>query len=373
MSSVSRKKVLLIHHSDSLGGAGVSLLNTYKMLKDDYDVNVYLPHIKSQLAQFFKQQDVPIKAFGEKVGMISSYSGGPNEYSRTFLKNLLQINKTRKKLQQIIEHEKPDFVAVNSMTLTWAGKIIQKNNIKSLCFIRETYINSFGMKYICYCLDNYFDGIIFISDFDKKKFMSKAPYVEVIRNSIDIGDYSLNLSRKQSCDFLGINKESFNILFVGGTSELKGWSVIIKAFKELEGYNVNLIIAGSIDNNKAIANHKIKYIGEQKNMSIVYKASDVLVFPSTSPHQARPAFEAGMMKLPVIISDFEETHENIKNQVNGLTFKPGDHNDLAKKIFKLYADNDLRLKLGEENFHHTMRYHGFKNNKKKMLEFFAKI
>lgn len=364
---IKRKKILLFHHCDGLGGAGISLFNTYKMLKEEYEVKVYLPHYSSQLENYFKNHNAKINTINDNVGMISSYSGGPKVFSRTFVNNLVKIIDTRKVLQSIIKSEKPDVVAVNSMTLAWAGKLIQRNGIKSLCFIRETYVDNLGMRFIQHSLNKWFDGVIFISEHDKKKFKCKAPVVGTVRDSVHMTDYLIDLTRSQACETLGIDSESFNILFVGGTSELKGWTVVTKAIKKLMHYNINLIVAGRLIKSEMVINDRIKYIGEQSNMPIVYRASDILVFPSTSPHQARPAFEAGFMGLPVIISDFEETREQIQNEVNGLTFKYSNSDDLAKKILKLYEDREFSQKLGQANKEHAARFHEFENCKQTLL------
>lgn len=363
-----KKKILLIHHSDSIGGAGISLINTYKKLRDDYEVIVYIPHLNSDLEDYCKVNGVEIRAFCDNVGMISSYSGGPKILTRTFIKNSLKIINTKKKLKSILDKEKPDVVAVNSMTVAWAGKLAKKCGIKCVCFVRETYVDNLVMKYIQKLLDKYFDGVVFITEYDKNKFKCKAPVIGVVPDCIDIKIYQTRITKEQACQKLGIDKDTFNVLYVGGTSELKGWSVIAKSLEMLDNHNIILVVAGKLDERKIIYNKRIKYIGLQSEMLLVYRACDVLVFPSTSPHQARPAFEAGVMGLPVIISDFDETRENIRNYVNGLTFTPGSSSDLKDKILKLYNDKELLLKLGQANKAHSIRTHGFENCKQKLLD-----
>jgi glycosyltransferase involved in cell wall biosynthesis len=370
---MNKEKIIILHHCDALGGAGISLLNVYKMLKENYDIKVYLPHNNSQLADFYKKQGVEVYAINGEVGMISAYSGGIKVLSRTFIKNLLKTKKTKKILQQVINHEKPDIVAVNSMTLAWAGKLIQKNNVKSLCFVRETYINNLGMRYIQHCLDRWFNGVIFISKYDFNKFNCKAPITGIVSNCIHKEDYSIDLSRKKACDELEIDNDAFNVLFVGGTDELKGWLVIANALEKLEKYNINLVVAGGLVESKVVKSDKIKYIGLQSEMCKVYRACDVLAFPSTSPHQARPAFEAGMMGLPVIISDFEETRENVQDRINGLTFTPSNSYDLSCKILTMFKDKELCRKLGQENYKHALQFHEYENCKKILLDLVNKF
>lgn len=360
--------MIILHHCDDLGGAGISLLNIFNMLKEKYDCKVYVPHQDSKIAKYLKKYDVTLNAINDDVGMISSYSGGPKVFSRTFAKNFLEIKETKNSLQHIIDQEKPDIVAVNSMTLAWAGKLIQKNGAKSICFVRETYINNLGMGYIKFCLDRWFNAVIFISEFDKKVFKCKAKVQDVVHNCLQPKDYRTDLNREEACRYLNIENNFFNVLFVGGMDELKGWYIIESAMKKLEEYDIRLIVAGNIENKEARDKKNVTFIGLRTDMPHVYKACDVLVFPSTAPHQARPVFEAGILGLPVIISDFEETREFVRDGENGLTFKPNNSEDLALKIEKLYKNKNLREMLGKANRENALKHHEFSKCQEKLLK-----
>lgn len=368
-----KKKIVIIHHCDELGGAGISLFHIYNMLKENYDVKLYVPHIDSEIADFLIKQDIVICAFGDKVGMISSYSGGPKVVSRTFVKNILKTIDTKKYLKRILNQENPDIVAINSMTLAWAGKQIQKSKAKSICFVRETSVNNFGFKYIKHFLNNWFDGVIFISEYDRRNFKCKALFTGVVHDCIDKDNYSIIISREEACRHLNIEKNMFNVLFVGGMDELKGWSVINAAMEKLKNYDIHLVVAGNVKKEKIKEKSNITFIGSRTDMPCVYRACDVLIFPSTSPHQARPVFEAGMMGLPVIISDFEETREFVRNGENGLTILTSNSDDIAEKILKLYVDRELCKKLGQTNQEYAIQFHEFKNCMKTLADIMKKI
>lgn len=361
-------KILLLHHSVELGGAGMSLYSIINMLSGRHEIKIFIPNKDSDLANFLKSKDITIDDKLGEIGMISAYSGGPNTFSRTFINKLLQTRKTRRILVDIIKSEKPDIIAVNSMTTAWVGKLIKKNKVKSICFVRETLTNSLWSKIIKYYLNNFFDGVIFISNFDKKKFSCKAQTTGVVRDCIDINEYSTNLDRNQACKKIGIEPSFFNILFVGGTSILKGWRVILSAMEMLKEYNIKLIVAGNSNIDEFTISQNIEFLGIRSDMNILYRACDVLVFPSVFPHQARPVFEAGFMGLPVIISDFIETKEFVSDMDNGLTFKPMDSRDLADKIVKLYNNKNLCIKLGKQNHEKSKKLHSFESNKEILLK-----
>src|SRR5690606_34401303 len=110
-------------------------------------------------------------------------------------------------------------------------------------------------------------------------------------------------------------------------------------------------------------------VGLLPDVSIGYAATDAVIFPSTSPHQARPVFEAGANGLPIVISDFPETAEIVTHDVNGLAFRPGDASDLAKQISRLYQDSQLVRKLGEANRVSAMRDHNLEIEGPRLLGF----
>ena len=74
---MDKKKLIILHHCDRIGGAGISLLNVYNMLREQYDVTVYVPHGDSEIADLYKKNGIKLGAFNDDVGMISTYSGGP--------------------------------------------------------------------------------------------------------------------------------------------------------------------------------------------------------------------------------------------------------------------------------------------------------
>ena len=89
----------------------------------------------------------------------------------------------------------------------------------------------------------------------------------------------------------------------------------------------DLIIAHKLSN-------QVKFYPPQENMHSFYQACDCLVFPATRPHQARPIFEAGLSRIPVIVTDFKNIRENI-NEESGYLFDNKNHKQLAIIMNKL--------------------------------------
>lgn len=390
-------KILYIHHYGGIGGAGITLLNYSRILGKGNELIVYCPDDLIDMFNYLKEHGIKVKKYNKKPGWISYYSG--SRFGKSFFLGLLNIIRNKKYWENIIIQEDPEIVIVNSMILTPMGKIIKKCNKKAVCVVQETFkdhkISIFNII-LKHLLNNFFDGIIFISNYDLNNARLNKPTQKVINNFVYLD--ACNAETNFSSESAKNRDEPFKILFVGGYSKLKGTHVIIKALNILKDkYNIKLNIYGyknkssskvkehifflqdnyvhKID--KYIEKHNlenyIEYHGVAKNLDEAFQESDVLVFPSTKPHQARPAFEIGLYRKPVIISDFDQTKEFVIDGYNGLCFKPNDHIDLSKKIEQLIIDKNLLKQLGENNYTKTMKYHTNFAMEHLLLEFIDEV
>lgn len=385
-----KKKVLLIHHSGLLGGAGISLYNTWKSLSEDYEVECFVPTDPPDLLNFLKSKGLKPKTFAFRLGKITYYSGGNKAYNLKFWYHALHSLTQIRYWSKVLEKEKPDLVLVNSKVLCWMGMIFKKHNLKSICFVRETIPGNPKriMNFIMKKMLEQFTSVIFLTNYDLKQTNLKSHVRTAISpDFLRVTDYEKKVSRKEACEKLKLKPDSFTILFLGGMDKLKGIEVALKSLILLKNQDVQLVVAGkrNIENElKGIKkiifhlkskqtitfsrnikkiieendiSHKVHFIGIQRNLSDCFTASDVLIFPMILPHQPRPAFEIGVQKKPVIISDFPNIKEIVQNEVNGLTFQPNDEQSLANSILRLKENKELRNLLGDMNYQFTIKYH----------------
>lgn len=381
------KKILFIHHWSTIGGSGISLFNTWKSLQDHYVVVTYIPDNPLSLFEFLSAKGLNSKTYSFTCGQLSYYSGGSSPLKPGFWYSLYNALMQIPYWRKVVKTEQPDIIIVNSKVLCWMGKIFKEK--KSVCIVRETINgnpNNLLNRIMKRLLEN-FTLVSFLSEYDliqtnlKKASTVVSPDFLFSENYVDI------LGKKVACEQLDINENSFNIAFAGGINKLKGIDLALEAMNYLKNENINLIVAGeeidAIINQssnifsfnvfkkvrlrfaknikKYIANNelqdKVKFVGVQKDISILYSASDILIFPMKKPHQARPAFEIGIQKKPVIITDFPNIREFVKDGVNGLTFEPNNPESLAQAILKLKNDRVLLNLLGEANYEFTLEYH----------------
>jgi len=396
---MKKKKILLIHHSGLLGGAGISLYNTWKTLEKKYDVVCYIPNDPPELLNFLKENGLNPQVFKFRLGKLTYYSGGNNLLNPRFWYHALHSFTQIRYWKQILLKESPDLVFVNSKVLCWMGKLVN-GTTKSICFVRETIPGSpksLMNRLMKKMLDD-FTAVAFLSEYDLLQTgLTKASTV-VSPDFLDVDDYKEKNERELACKSLNINPGSFNVLFVGGTDKLKGLDIALNALIRLKDEDINLVIAGKnfgeitgynfkqlidrfkkrkmIKFSKQIKTliekngieNKVNFIGIQKDMSDSFSACDVLIFPMVDPHQARPAFEIGVQKKTVIISDFPNIREFVQHGVNGLTFKPNNPDSLAEAILKIKNNKNLLKTLGNTNYEYTMKYHTEKYAMGRLIE-----
>lgn len=158
-----------------------------------------------------------------------------------------------------------------------------------------------------------------------------------------------------------IKNNTFNFLFIGRLLYDKGIRELILSFNNAfnNNYNINLHIAGGIDDGNPSAISKIElnsYLAKNKN--IIYhnhiddprdliSQSDCVVLPSYREGLPRVMLEALAMSKPVITTDVPGCREIVRNK-NGLLVESKSVESLSTALNKMYnLSNEERAQMGE--------------------------
>lgn len=400
-----KKKILIIHHSGYIGGAGLSLLHILKALKAlSLEVTVYCPDKPDQMVKEIKKIGYKCISDPSTIPIISHFSGSDRFILNYHtIRNILDIIKNLASVKRLIKQVSPDIIAVNSMTLSYVGKIAKSLGINIICFHRETYAKGFlGVRtnYIKKSLSNDFDKVVFISNFDHKESGELKSCTYVVRDKVIMEEFVVGKNDYKD-DILKLSEDAFTILYTGGMSELKGAHVIIEALAKCKS-NIHLIFLqyDGLKNKRRLLNYsgiknklrymfgkdytarvlslidkyqlwnKVHFYPVTNNVAIYFQLCDIVVFPSTSPHQARPIYEAGAACKPIIITDSQNIREFVTDGENGYVFKNGDSSMLADLADKLANNHDLTKLMGNKNYLMTMDKHNFSTLKDELLKVF---
>lgn len=362
--------ILIVHHSDNWGGAGVSLRYLVEMLKDNHNIVLCVPHMGSKISEAFIHFDgIICVSVEQKIPMISAYNGGPSFLTRTFFMDLNGMKKCADSIVEIVRRFRIDYVILNSITLSWLSKPLKKNCIKNLVYIRETkpkfHIGYYLEKRF---IERYADGAIFISEYDYKEMGIKTKHYSIVRDCVKKEEYEFSDPEEWAQKYK-ISFNGFKVLYVGGDNELKGYKYFIDSLDHLDSDDYLYLIAGKVNEDSRIDDYRIKYLGEVFIMPALYSMCDVLVFPAIRGHQARPIFEAGFACKPVIATDFPQICNELINGYNGFVIAPRSSKSIAEKIVALKNNTNVCRELGNHNYEHSVKRHDFINCKQELLSF----
>ena len=372
------KKLLFLHHYNSSVGAGLSFLHILQSLsKEDLDITVCIPKIAGDLDAKIKAMGISV-IYSQSVVPYMHFNGSDMRFlSRRNAKNMCAVRKAKTGVKELIESVNPDIVAVNSLTLFWVGRIAKECKKKSVCFHRETYDKGwFGYRTskMKKELSQYFDRVVFLSNYDINETPKGCGDYVRITDKVDVVKYE-KLNQADCRQQLDLPQNTKLILYAGGVAKLKGPHILLKALakckdedcklvflqyqfqrktgkqrlkyiiKALLGKNLEYRLLKIIDKHKL--QEKIIFRPPTDKVEQYFVACDVVVFPSTKAHQARPAYEAGIAKKPIILTDFDNTREFVDER-NGWLFKNKDFKDLAKCIKDALRGNPIKVQANYE-------------------------
>ncbi len=389
------EKLLLFNMSATIGGAGISFLQYLENIdRTKYEVVVYNNANHPDIADRIESMGIRvIRALNSPV-VFSHFSGADGfALSPIKLLNYFRVLGDGFRIGRVLDKEKPDVVIVNSMTLFWIGRLAYRRGIRAICLHREVYPKGlFGLRtrLIKYGLDHWFSDIAFISMHEQAETAAVHARSRVIFDKVYL-DRFYGIDKYDVRKKLALPCDAYLVLYIGGAVKLKGAHTIIDAMNYIDNKGIKLVFlpcpeapkkktlkdylsvkamaklllgldyAARVGSCYAKSQNKQCFIFKSGTDSIeeYFAACDVIVFPSFAPHQARPIYEAGAARIPVIISDFPHTAEFVTDGVTGFTFKPRDAGALAERTMFVYEikDTDEMRCVLNRNYLNTLRYH----------------
>lgn len=364
-----KKKILYIHHGSGIGGAPLSLLYLIEKL----DKNIYEPKVlfltDSDVIDLYKNKNIVVKVINLKNYLFLHWEPtwykvyNPWRFFRDLWNQLFLVYKVA---FRIFLEEKPDLIHLNSTFLiTWAV-VAKKLNITTILHVRESLAKGyFGLrkKIYGYLIDQYCDKVIAISQDNLKRLELKQNNGIVIYNFVDFKKFDKN---KSYLEILNKNVDDVFVLYMGGQIKYKGFRVVVNCLKYLDS-NIKIIFAGHYKLYQSILKNPVLFyylkqinnssnallVGLSNNIPDLISYSDIILFPSTKPHFARPVIEAFSMGKPVIVSDVEGNDEIVTDGINGLLFKNKSPKDLANKINFLANNGEKRKTFGGNGYNYA--------------------
>lgn len=160
--------------------------------------------------------------------------------------------------------------------------------------------------------------------------------------------------------------ERTGLIFVGNLVEIKGVAFLIQAMAILEARypELRLTVVGDGPDRQTLLElterlqlqDSVRFLGSVPNTRLpdLLRAASVAVMPSLREGLGLVAIEAMGCGCAVVASDLPATRDAVLPGETGLVAKPGDAKDLAEKIDRLLANDELRCALAENGRRHAV-------------------
>ena len=177
-----------------------------------------------------------------------------------------------------------------------------------------------------------------------------------------------------------MDKKKFSIIYVGASSARKGIIYLLKAFKELNLNNSELIIIGKIENEivpiiKKFSSDNIKFIGpkNQNDLCGYYNSSNIFVNCSIEEGLSMVQIQAMACGLPVICTTNSGGEEILEDGKSGFILPIRDVDKLKEKIMHFYENREVISIMGENAQQKAHNFFSWNNYGEKMYDFYKKI
>jgi UDP-glucose:(heptosyl)LPS alpha-1,3-glucosyltransferase len=197
-------------------------------------------------------------------------------------------------------------------------------------------------------------GLVFVSNQLSIEFSSR--YTNIARHHSVIPPgvfFPLALRKREECRHqLNLSNDQIFLLFVANDFERKGLHTLLVAMGKLQpsimlgvvGHSNKLPIFEKQVHKLGLTN-RVKFYGQQEDLSVFYRAADLLVHPTLEDSFGLVVLEAMVQKLPVLVSSSPYCGfiQNLKDEIHVKTIQdPRDSDQLYKLIHRVLNDLPLR-------------------------------
>jgi glycosyltransferase involved in cell wall biosynthesis len=288
---------------------------------------------------------------------------------------------SKKRVAALVAEVKPDLVHLNSVVLVQAALALEELGMPFVWHVRESPsegLLGFRRQWMVNTLKRAPKQSIFISEADRRAWVGGG-IGKVVFNFVDVTEFENAMDTGPEVrSELGIADGAPVVAYLGGIGEVKGYLVLLEALsilrKRFQG--LRCIMPGTIypppsNWKSAIARKTLPIVGGgtlgQKAEALIRRfsledvclrmpgmpsvagflaASDVVAFPSLTPHFARPVIEGAVMGVPAVSSDLDGPRELIDNGHSGVLVRPNDAAALAEGLAELLENDEKRHQMG---------------------------
>jgi len=404
------KRILFVHHGKGIGGAPLTLRAIIRALDRSKFSPCVLCLFESEAAELFRNDGIETR-IAKHIYHLAHTTGiwYPLYLFPIFLFRLLLFPVSVWNAHRFLKENHFDIVHLNSSSLLAVAVAAKLHRIPVLTHILEhLHPGYLGIRRFLFArlLVAFSDTVVFICNADIHAFPS-SPKLHVVYDSIDPDEFNLSNSTGSVASSLTVPKDAQVVGMLGGIQPIKGTLEFVNAAAQIVRQlpNTHFIILGVLPEKKRHSTYsrsidvmrgwlsgarkyrshvlgiagqeslkgKIHLVGSVLDVPSYLAMFNVLVFPSTTPHYARPLIEAGLMKKPVVASRIGGPEEIVSDGVTGFLVTPKEPDELARRIIQLLNDRKLSAQMGEAGYKRALDIFDQRKNVPEIIKFYNKI
>jgi len=407
-----KRRILYIHHGSGrsgIGGAPLSLLYLIRRLDfASYEPVVVCLH-ESVAADLYRQE-----------GWTTIAGLGVTDFAHTSVSwyQLHRFDKIARSLwhqiktvvwvaPRLYREHKPDLVHLNTTSLLGWGIAAKLMNVPVVCHVREPLADGYlgiRKKLFQYIADWYSAAFIAICHYDASHLLP-SDKIHVVYNFVNFNQFDKGIDGSGVRRELGIRSSDKMVLYLGGLSRVKGILDLLVSAEAFLGENCFLVLAGNMKESssrlkrliggfvnrvgvktygtcvkeeinrigKSMLSKCVITIGIRNDIPELLAACDVLVFPSTVPHFARPVIEASAMAKPSVASELGGVVELIDHGRTGVLVRGGDRKALGEAVRWLLDRPGKCREMGENAYYKAISLFDDEKNCKMIMDVYRRI
>jgi glycosyltransferase involved in cell wall biosynthesis len=310
---------------------------------------------------------------------------------------------------ELVRRVQPDLVHLNSLTLAPSAAGARAAGAPVVWHVRESvHPGHLGVRrrWLARAVRRRANAAVFISRDDRRRLLgAEDGFGTVVPNWVDTARFDRRLDGAPVRAELGIPTDAPVVLYFGGVGRLKGGHVLLPALRRARRTipGLHAVIAGAVTPwspsllaRAARAVLPLLGTGTERQRFLrdyhdggmegwarllpfrpdperLLAAADVVVFPSTEPHFARPVIEAGAMGKPVVASRLGGVEEAVDDGRTGLLVPPGDPDALGDAIARVLGDPDAARRMGEAGYAASLRKHALGPSLARLMDVYVSV
>ena len=333
------QEILIVGHSAGhvLGGAELSLLDNVKSLNDlGKKITVILPNANNL----------------DYVSRIQKYTHDIHFLEIPWNKGFSEPDPLIiEEIMGIASHAKVQAILSNTVTMREPLIAARRLNIPAVCIVREIPKNDSALAII---LEKNLDQIVSEIDRNSDYIIANSKYTLSTFGLIEKSAIVRNVYNSELLNIEHVNRETFNIGFVGSVNIDKGILDFVSIARNFENYeNLRFFVFGAINDELKVELREnqpqnIEFMGYESDPVKIYSELDLVLQLSTLNESfSRTVVEAKAAGKPVIAYDVGAVSELFEPGDAGVLVKTGDLHTVIGAIKNFSQRPEIAKKMGE--------------------------